>query len=155
MSRIASAFTEFSPTRGVAAILGLGLLIWGLWVLWPGVAFASPVYVVMLDLAKEAVWGGIFAFAGGTMMIGVLGKDIEWIRRGSFLGFILWALVAILGLFAEPSGPVVVTRMIIALLHAWIYIQVKVHSDLITGEVNMQTLRDYNAHKTNGGNTND
>ena len=145
MSRVRDAFTLYSPTRGVAAILAAGLLVWGLWVLAPGVSFTSPVYAYMLTLATESVWGGLYAFAGITFMVGVLIKDIEWIRRGSFLGFLLWGLTAGLGLVAEPSGPVVVTRLIIALLHAWIYLQVKVHPELITGEVSIGDLKDYKA----------
>ncbi len=147
MSRLRDAFTFYSPTRGVAAILAIGLFAWGLWVLLPGAAMISPVYAYMLTLATEPVWGTIFAFAGTTFMVGVLTKDIEWIRRGSFLGFLLWSLVAGLGLVAEPAGPVVVTRMIIALLHGWIYMQVKIHPELITGEVSIEDLKNFNATK--------
>ena len=142
--------TQYSPTRGVALILGLGLLIWGLWVVFPGTSFTSPVYTYMLELAKEAVWGAMFAFAGITTLVGVWIKDIEWIRRGSFLGFLLWGLVAGLGLVAEPSGPVVVTRLIIALMHAWIYMQVKIHPQLISGEVTIPDLTEYTTHRKNG-----
>lgn len=149
MNRLHRAFTQYSPTRGVAAILAMGLFTWGVWVLFPGESFTSPVYDYMETLAKESVWGGLYAFAGITLLIGVFIKDIEWIRRGSFLGFLLWGLTAGLGLVAEPSGPVVVTRLIIALLHAWIYIQVKVHPELITGEVSIEDLKEYKLTKEN------
>lgn len=147
MNRLTQAFTLYSPTRGVAAILAMGLFVWGVWVMVPGVSFESPVYAYMLTLATEGVWGAMYAFAGITFLIGVFIKDIEWIRRGSFLGFLLWGLTAGLGLVAEPSGPVVVTRLIIALLHAWIYIQVKVHPELITGEVSIEDLKSFKLTK--------
>ncbi len=149
MNRVVKALTSYSPTRGVAAILAMGLLVWGVWVMFPGVSFSSPVYEFMLTLAIEPVWGMLYAFAGITFMVGVWTKDIEWIRRGSFLGFLLWGVTAALGLVAEPSGPVVVTRMIIALLHAWIYVQVKVHPELITGEVTIDDLKNYTKMKEN------
>lgn len=145
--RFTQALTKYSPTRGVAAILAVGLLVWGLWVLLPPVAFATPGFALMLDIAVEPAWGALFAFAGGTFLIGVLGRDIEWIRRGSFLGFILWGLIALLGCVADPSATAVVTRVVIALLHAWIYIQVKIHPELITGEVSIEDLTNYKANK--------
>lgn len=149
MSRLHDAVTLYSPTRGVGLILALGLLIWGVWVLLPVVSFAGPLYATMLAVAVEPAWGGMFAFAGATFLVGVIGKDIEWIRRGSFLGFLLWSLVAILGCIAEPTATPVVTRLIIALLHGWIYIQVKIHPELITGEVSITDLKDYNEVRNN------
>ena len=124
-------------------ILGIGMLVWGLWVILPFTAFVGPIYEFMLSLAVEGVWGALFLFAGITMTVGTFRKDIDWIKSGAFLGFALWLMLAILGVIAEPSATPVVTRGIIAVMHAWVYIQVKVHPELVAGTIKISDLRDF------------
>ena len=140
---IKSAVSLYAPTRGIAMILGVGMLIWGLWVLMPFVAMSGPVYEFMISLASEVVWGGLFTFAGITLCAGTWLKDVSWIATGAFLGFALWTTIAVLGVISEPSATPVVTRGIIAAMHAWLYIQIKVHPELVAGTITIQDLRDY------------
>lgn len=137
------ALTDYSPTRGTALILAVGMLAWGVWVLLPYVSFTGAVYTLMGQLANEEVWGGLFAFAGLTMGFGVWTTNIEWLRRGAFIGFALWTLVAVLGVIAEPTATAVVTRAIIALMHAWVYVQVNVHPELVSGAVTIPDINEY------------
>jgi hypothetical protein len=137
------AFTQYAPTRGFALILGFGLLAWGVWVALPFLAFHGAMYSLMLHLASEFFWGCMFMFSGISMLYGVWKGDIEWIRRGSFLGFALWFIIAMLGFYAEPTAVTIVTRNIIALLHAWLYLQVKIHPQLITGAIKIPDLDEF------------
>jgi hypothetical protein len=155
MSNAVDALTFYSPSRGIVLILGLGMLVWGVWVMLPFASFALEAFDLMLNLAIEEFWAGLFIFAGSTMTFGTITGNIEWIRWGAFLGFLLWTIIAVLGCIATPTATLVVTRSIIALLHGWMYVQVKIHPQLITGEVKITDLREYMEHKHNqieGGN---
>lgn len=145
---LVDALMNYAPTRGIALILGIGMVIWGVWVLLPFVAFTGTVYAFMLSLAAEPVWGGLFLFGGATMSYGVFSKNIDYISMGAFLGFFLWLIVAVFGVIAEPGATPVVTRGIIAAMHAWLYLQVKFNPELVAGTIKISDLRDY---KTNRG----
>jgi hypothetical protein len=137
---IKTGFSEYAPTRGIAFILGMSLLAYGIWLGLPFDSFANPAYAYMADLAAEAVWGAAFTFAGAALSYGVFTKSEEWIQRGSWLGFFLWTVVAIMGVVSAPITPVHIVRLTIALMHAWVYVQVKLHPYLVNGYVSMKDL---------------
>lgn len=137
------AFTEYAPTRGVALILCASLLAWGLWVLLPFEAFANPAFALMVSIASEPMWGMAFAFAGLSLGRGIVKKDVALVRTGALLGFFLWMLIAVMGGIAEPAATGMITRSTIALMHAWVYVQAKVHPELLTGTVKVSDLKVY------------
>jgi hypothetical protein len=153
--RIRQAFTEYAPTRGIAMILGLGMVAWGLLVVAPPVSFVGASYALMNHLATEAVWGGFMLFGGITMSYGTFSADVEWIRNGAFLGFCIWLLLAVLGFVSDPNATATITRTIVALMHAWVYVQVKIHPYLVTGKVKVTDLYQYVQEKNIGGNHNE
>jgi hypothetical protein len=73
-------------------------------------------------------------------------RDVDWIRSGAFLGFAIWTVIAILGTIADPTGTGFSLRGALAAMHAWMWLQVRLHPQLITGEVKIKDLRDYVAH---------
>jgi hypothetical protein len=149
---IRQAFTEYAPTRGIAMILGVGMVAWGLLVMAPPVSFVGASYALMNHLALEAVWGGFMLFGGITMTYGTFSKDVDWIKSGAFLGFCIWMLLAVLGFIGDPTAVQIVTRSIVALMHAWVYLQVKIHPYLVTGAVKITDLYQYVQEKNIGGN---
>ena len=146
---IVRGLSEYAPTRGFAFILALCLIAWGTWLLLPFNAFANPVFAVMASLAVENVWGGMFSFAGVTLGVGVWTKDPEWISRGAFLGFSLWIILAALGVVADPTASTVVSRATIALMHAWLYVQIHLHPELVSGHVTITDLKAYKETQNN------
>lgn len=68
-------FLARMPTEGVESLLGLWMLLWGLWVAlpwWDVSALAPSVYQVLLMFAKdESVLGGINMSIGMGMLSGV------------------------------------------------------------------------------------
>jgi len=141
--RVEVAFSQYAPTRGIAFILAMGLLAYGVWLLLPLDSFANPAYALMGDIATKQTWGAVFAFSGATLGYGVWTRSDEWIQRGSWLGFVLWTVVAVLGVISAPLTPVLIVRMTIALMHAWVYIQVRLHPYLVNGYVTMTDLAAY------------
>lgn len=123
------------------------MLAWGIWVGLPFVSFGVPAYAIMGRLATESIWAAMFVYGGFSVLLGTFTKDIEWIRRGTFVGFLLWMVVAILGCIADPTATAVVTRSVIALMHAWVYVQVKLHPKLITGEITIGDLEVFSKNK--------
>lgn len=143
VNAVKQGFSQYAPTRGIAFILGMGLLCYGIWLILPLDSFANPAYALMATLATKHVWGAIFTFSGSALMYGVFTKSEEWIQRGAWLGFFLWTIIAILGIFTVPMAPVHIVRMTIALMHAWVYIQVKLHPYLVSGYTNMNDLHQW------------
>jgi hypothetical protein len=94
-------------------------------------------------------------FGGITMSYGTFSADVEWIRNGAFLGFCIWLLLAVLGFVSDPNATATITRTIVALMHAWVYVQVKIHPYLVTGKVKVTDLYQYVQEKNIGGNHNE
>lgn len=138
-------FTEVSPTRGFTTILGLTLLTWGLWVMNPYVdTFESPFYSVMKEAAVEPVWATLFIIAGASLLVGVIFQNVSSVARGSFMGFFLWLALSIMYFLGDYTVSVWITNFWIAMMHAWLYLQVQFHPQTIVGHrVNPEGFETY------------
>jgi hypothetical protein len=79
-------------------------VLWGVWLLNPwGVSFGTTkTFQIMAAMAPEEVWGGALALTGLTLIYG-LRRDLRWLRRRAcFYLFVLWLLVAVATLIANP-----------------------------------------------------
>ena len=79
----------YSDLEATRFSLALGSLLWAALLFWPGELFtpARTTYAVMAMLAREEVWGALFALQGGVMMYSLL-----WGYRNR-LSFVLDALL--------------------------------------------------------------
>lgn len=144
------AMTYYAPTRGIVGILSLSLMLWGMWVANPFVTtFQNPVYDVMTVVATEIAWGVTFIFAGLNLLYGTVKGSAEAVRRGAFLGWMLWVLVSVMYGMAEPAATMVVTNFCLALMHGWVFIQAKIHPELLTGEITISDLKTYKKERNN------
>jgi hypothetical protein len=134
------------------------MLVYGVTLLLPADTFAtSAAFQIMAQLGSENLWGGMMLFGGLTLLAGVVMRNTEWIRSGAFIGFVIWGCLAVMGVITDPTGTGLAVRGTLALMHAYMYMQVKVHADLITGEITIKDLRDYTQQRktnTQGENTN-
>lgn len=142
-TKVAKAVTEYSPSRGICLILAIGMLVWGLWVFAPFDAFTTSSFALMSKLGSEYMWGALMTFGGATLITGVITKDVEWIRRGAFIGFILWAILAVLGTVSDPTATGFAVRGTLAFMHAYMYMQVKLHPELISGTLKIADLQEW------------
>lgn len=138
MGRVA----QVSPFRGCCFLMSLGLMLWGLWVANPFVdTFDAGFYMAMQNLASEATWATMFLISGFVFMLGVIRRDFERIRFGSLLGFILWLFVAVLYGISDPSVTPTATNTVLAALHGWVYVQVKMHPEsLLDNDIQSNAL---------------
>jgi hypothetical protein len=142
-SRIKEAMTNFAPSRGICLILAIGMMVYGITLLLPTHVFAgSAAFALMAQLGSENLWGGIMLAGGAQLLVGVVRKSIESLRRGAFIGFILWGLLAVLGTITDPTGTGLAVRGTLALMHAYMYLQVKINAPLITGEIKISDVHD-------------
>lgn len=136
-------FDEYTPTRGFALILALGLVMFGVWLLNPYiVTFDAPIYAGLSGLGTEYLWGSIFFVSGGILLIGVILRNLTMVAVGSFLGWLLWTATSVLYGVADPTSTPVVSVFLLALMHAWIYLQTRIHPLVINGEFT-EAAREY------------
>jgi hypothetical protein len=126
--------TQISPTRGFAFLVGLASFMWGVWVLNPTVdSLFNPMFVPLLTLAPEWFWGSLFLVVGATKIIAVFMRSEFWIRISTFMGCLLWFTFATFFLLANWKVTGVPTYYIVSAMNAWIYLQVKFHPEIISG----------------------
>lgn len=125
------------------------MLLWGIWVVLPFTAFSSASFALMAKLGTEYMWGGFMLFGGITLVFGTITRNIDLIRSGAFLGFVIWLVLGILGTISDPTATGLAVRLTLALMHAYMYMQVKIHKELVTGEITIDDLREYCKTKNN------
>ena|SRR3990167_8718359 len=60
-------------TTLVELFMGVVAILWGVWVALPfDIFYTSPVYYAMTKMAPEIVWGLMFVFFGGVLLIAVI-----------------------------------------------------------------------------------
>jgi hypothetical protein len=132
LKRLTLATQQMTPARGIMFLLGMGLVLWGVWVGNPMVAtFNNPFYLVLSEVATESAWSAMALVAGITTVVGVVRRDPFLVRTGALLGFLFWLTVSIMYGIADPTITPVITNFVLALLHAWIYMQIKLRPETI------------------------
>lgn len=114
--------------------MGLAMLLWAVIVLNPMVeTFSHQFYDALSFIMPEEAWGIVFLVGAISLMWGVLNRNIAATRLGANIGFLLWLLLSILYGIAEGfTITPIATTACIALMHAWLFWQVRVHPESIT-----------------------
>ncbi len=115
-----------SDLHGIRILLGLSEVLWALTLLWPGVTFDRPVYLIMSHIMREEAWGLIFLLSGITQF-GIVYK-LDYNSRFStyFAGWnmALWIYVVIsMYLSVSPTPAAISGDTAIAIGAAWIWIR--------------------------------
>jgi len=65
MRKTVQRLSETTPTRGIMFLLGLGLVLWGIWVGNPFVqTFDTGFYRLLDTVATESAWSSVALIAG-------------------------------------------------------------------------------------------
>lgn len=133
----AKNITRFGPTRGFILLLSIGLMAWGLFVLNPMVDTfnSADFYMALATMAREEVWGAAFLVSGAVTLYGVLKRNVDVIAIGSMLGFLLWAFLSLAYTLSENYVTPIITNAILALIHGWAWLSVKLEPQVITNKV--------------------
>lgn len=126
--------TKISPTRGFAFLLSLTTLTWGLWVSNPYTeSMTAVVYNPLTSIAPEVFWACFALLAGFFQMLGVFVRNSQMIRNSSFGGMMFWTALGCFIVASAPWAPGGPTFIILAIMNGWIYLQVRFHPEIISG----------------------
>jgi len=97
---------------------------WGLWLLNPYIDTfnAGRGFDFMRHTLPEGIWGVIVAFVGARLYYGIHTKNIKLARNASFGAWLLWLLIAIMIVVANPIGTGSVIYPLIAYYSLRVYL---------------------------------
>jgi len=75
-------------------------------------------------------------------VVGVLREDVFLVRVGALLGFLFWFTVSIMYGIADPTVTPVVTNLILAIMHGWIYMQLKLRPEHVYKNVEIVVIKE-------------
>ena len=86
-----------------------------------------------MAIGPEYYWAIVPLFAGLTKLIGVLCRANAIIRLSSFIGMMFWMALGIFIITEAPWAAVPPVFIVLSLMNAWIYLQVRFHPEIIIG----------------------
>jgi len=107
------------------ALLGVGGMLWGVWLLNPHWnTFSAAGFHALAEVAPEWAWGGLFLSVGWIQITGIA-CDWRTLRlAAAFAGAFVWIAVA-LGFLtsnvASLGGP---TYTLLAMLSGWVFLRI-------------------------------
>ena len=99
---------------------------------WTDTFATADFYSVLGTIATEPTWGVGFILAGTVMLYGTIKRNVSIIAVGSMVGFCLWAFLSCAYLASETYVTPIVTNFILALIHGWAWLAVKMEPSVIT-----------------------
>lgn len=112
---------DYSDLGSVRALLYVACIVWGVWVIWPGIVLDTLVWHTMMELLGNETVVAVFPLSAGALSVFATLSPLKKIRPiSSMCVFVWWFFVLTSAFLGSSKSTAVPIYFVVTIYAAWV-----------------------------------